>query len=314
MFEKLSSLVKNAQRICLAAHVSPDGDALGSCAALGLGLAKLGKEVTLLCDDPIPPRYAFLGVQTQPFDAAMKVDLCIYVDCSDVARAGKAGALVGRVPTFCIDHHGTNPAFADENVIDPAMAAAAQLVLLAVDELGIPWDARMASCLYVGLSTDSGNFTFSNCDAKTLLTASYLVEKGARPAELCEKLYRNRPLSAVRLLGLGLATLQMSLEGKVASLHVTRDMMADSGARDGDTEDMVNYAADLEGVEIAVFVREAEGGTKASLRSRGEADVSKLASYFGGGGHAKAAGCFMKLGVAEAEAALVKKACEMLTQ
>ncbi len=290
----------------LIAHVSPDGDAIGSCLALYGILQALGKRVRVVCDQRVPAIYAFLPWS----DKMMKTDEteadiqtypnAVAVDCADQKRMGDAFALFQAASaTANIDHHRTNPRYGEYVLHDERASATGELVHLLWNELGAGAEEEtardIAGCLYTAISTDTGNFAYSNTTPETFHIAAALLEKGIDIATINRQIYRTVPLSKTRLLGFVLSTMRLYENGKIGMALVMLSDLNRLGALSEDAEGTIDGIRDVDTVEIAILLRESRDGTfKASLRSKQFADVSEIAHTFGGGGHIHAAGCTME--------------------
>ncbi len=318
--DDLCAFIKARDGFTIIAHMSPDGDTLGSSLALLWLLRKLGKQAEAVCADPAPSMYAFLplaGEVLLPSKAAGYENV-IAVDCADKARLGKAVDLFeAATATYNIDHHPTNDAYARHNAVDPSAAATGELIYRLAQSLCVQIEADFASCLYAALMTDTGNFAYSNTTGETMRIAGDLLDAGADGYGLNLRIYRSTSLERLRLLQLAIANirlyregavgitslerlrlLQLAIanirlyrEGAVGITSLSRAEIEESGAHDEDTEGVVDCVRDIESVEIAIFIKEnGSNGWKISLRSKLMADVGAIAAQMGGGGHARAAG------------------------
>lgn len=304
-------------RFLVLSHVSPDGDTIGSAVALCLALEKLGKDVVCAVDGDIPEKLGFLTgyFPVHSFADTPKegYDCIIAVDAGDLGRLGKFGTLFEAMgETIVIDHHGTNTGYGKYNLIRP-YGATGQIILELLEVMGAKIDENMANALYAAISTDTGNFSYSNVDAALLHAAARLREQGADIPMLTERIYHVRSLGATKLLGQALERLQLHCGGRIASLYVLQADYAACGAVKEDCDELINYAREVEGVEIAIFLRETGEKTfKVSLRSKVYADVAKLAMQFQGGGHVHAAGCTAQGSLEEALGTLLRAAEALL--
>lgn len=307
-------LLVESQRPLIVFHEHPDGDALGSALALRVALARLGKQPVAACSDEPAEYYRFLPgcAEVAGADVAGDFDLAVLVDCADLDRAG---ALLG-LARACrlmvnIDHHPTNGRYGDAALVVPEASASAELVAGIIRALAVPIDAAIATCIYTGILTDTGSFHYSNTTPACLALAGEMVAAGADPVAISEAVYEQRPRGDIELLAAGLRTLEVSEDGLIACLTVTSE---DIRRTDGDSEGLVNYGRMIAGVEIALLFRE-DGplDVKVSFRSR-RLDVSAIAREFGGGGHPRAAGCTYRGPLAEARAAILRRATECVRQ
>lgn len=305
---EVGKVLLGAERIAITAHLSPDGDALGSSLGLAGVLTKLGKDVTIFVDDIIK------GFKFLPEVASVKLDkdldaidtenfdlLCV-LDCSTLARIGRVKDKIKAPVTLNIDHHISNEGFTDYAYIDGYAAATAEIIVDLVREMQWPLDERTATCLYMGLVTDSGSFSFSCTRGATLRNGAFLVEHGAQPSLIHDGL-DDMEWRSIKALRDALETMTFAFDGKVAYMYTDLehyDPLADM-------DSFSSYPRRIIGVEIAFYLKEVEPGlTRASIRSRSH-DVSKLALVFHGGGHAKASGCTIHLPLQQALEAILSE-------
>ncbi len=293
MHKEVAAELLRLDNILLVAHSSPDGDTIGSTLALFGTLKALNKRVAMACESPVPTAYAFLpytremcvGADKLPFEP----DCLVAVDCADLQRLGSLQPVFERVKhTVCIDHHITNPGFADKSWIEPDASSTGALVFELFGALGVSLNQELALCIFVAISTDTGHFSYSNTTPGTFAVASKLAEYGLDMPSITERLYRKRSFLRTRLLGLILSRAELLLEGTIGASYVTREELnAHGGAPD--MEGVIEMIRDIDSVETAVFFREKEKETiKVSLRSKREFDVGAFAARFGGGGHQRA--------------------------
>ena len=292
---ELADWLKGMDDIAVFGHRAPDGDACGSCVAVTLALRALGKRACAYLPGGMPEFLRFLpGQECVVADAnAPFVPQCaLSVDVSAPDMLGDNRALFESCPQRAVlDHHESNPHFGQINHVEPNRAACGEIALLLIEAMGAPLSKDMAACLFAAVSSDTGNFNYSNTTAETFEAAAACVRAGADVDEITGRIYRTRTEARTRLLGLVLAGLQR--EGKVAWARVTNDMFHSAGALRCDTERIVNYLIEIGGVEIAVLAIEQEDGCSAkfSLRSLAPYNVARdVAQTLGGGGHERAAG------------------------
>lgn len=292
----------------LMAHVAPDGDTLGSCLALQKLLQQLGKQAWVVCDDPLPHLYAFLpgadGLLAP--DAAVDAQAFVAVDCADVGRTGSQWARVGERPSLCIDHHITNPGFADVNHIEDC-AATGELITLLYDAFGQPINPEVGACLYTAIATDTGNFAYSSVTPRTFALMGKVMESGFDLPECNRLIYRNQRLQKLRMTARTVENAKLYRDGQVIVATLSK---AETEAVDGlkaDAEGIIDSLRDVETVVVACFLRE-EGASevKLSLRAKDRVDCAALARAYGGGGHLRAAGATLHMSLAEAEAEVTK--------
>lgn len=292
--DAVAALIREAQTIALCGHVNPDGDTVGSVLALKLGLEKLGKQVSVFCQDKIPGTLSMLpGVEEFRQPEGETFDLLIAVDVSDLSRMGSCACLVERSRrTAQIDHHGTNPCMMEVNSVDGHAPAAAVLIKEQLDVLGVAIDRDMAMCLYAAISTDTGNFSFNSTNAETFRVMSQLMECDLPLGEMNRVLFRQRQKPHVKLLARALSSLQFHAEERITTMRLTYQDFCDCEALPEHADAIVNYGVDIPGVCMALLAREnADGSIKMALRAVAPVRVDEIARSFGGGGHAQASGC-----------------------
>ena len=292
-FSDIVKAFKDAETILLIAHIQPDGDTLGSTFALQHTLTAAGKAVDVACDDHMPPRYSglFEGRQLlQPNEIDKTYALVVAVDCADKNRLGKLFKLFKKAPlTVNIDHHVTNDRFADLNYVVEA-SSTGEIIFELAQTLGGAFDEASAKYLYIAISTDTGNFTYSNTSRKCMAHVSELVELFDL-RETADVLFRRRSLVATKLIARALSRLELDLDGRIAYLTLLQSDLNEIGATGADCENIVDFAREIEETQVAIFFRELNTGVKVSLRSKGSYDVGTVAAAFGGGGHPNASGC-----------------------
>jgi phosphoesterase RecJ-like protein len=295
--ENLLARLRQAGRLLVTSHQSPDGDAIGSEIALARLLRKMGKGVTIWNRDPAPNMFRTLpGVErihvgTEPpagFPEAY--DTVVVLECPSLERTGLAETLAP-LRVLNVDHHLGNGHYGEVNWVDTAAPAVGEMVYRLAQALKVELDAETATALLMTIASDTGGFRFSNTSVAAFESAAALVRDGASPEQVGQWLYESQPEGAIRLLAEVLPTLAVSAEGRVATILLSPDMYERANARPSDSEGLVDYPRSIAGVQAAALVRDlGNGRAKASLRSKGEIDVERLARQYGGGGHRNAAG------------------------
>jgi phosphoesterase RecJ-like protein len=325
-FDAFAAVVDRAKLFVLVTHVNPDGDAIGSQVGLGRYLQSAGREVRIVNQDATPADLRFLEFDGPPgegYDPARHdglldaADAIVLVDNSAPDRLGRmeapARARAGK--TFCIDHHPTRGTPWAVNVIDTSASATAVLIHELVRERGWTPDRAAADALYAGLATDTGFFRFNSTSPRAFRIAAELLEAGADPTRCYRELYERNTPAYTRLLGRALADLALDAGGALASVGITLAMIDAAGASGVDTSEFTTPLLAVDGVTVAVLFRELSGGkVKVSLRSKGELDVQRMASEFGGGGHRNASGIVMQGGFAEVVAKVRARAAALATE
>ena len=316
MKSKISQIAQGlseAQSVTLVSHIAPDGDTAGAVCAVALGLERLGKKVTRYCSDKIPARLTFLpGCDrfVQDLEMARASDCILTVDCAAPDRLGLGQCLLelGK-PVYVLDHHGSNRGFGDVCYVSdaPSVCEAVQRLLT---ELGCTLDKEIADCLYTGMVTDTGRFSFSGVTGDTLRLAADTVEAGADYVNICKSQFQCRTLAATKLLGKAIGSMELYFDDRLAIMSVSGEDMAACNGRLEDMEGIVNYASEVEGVQIGIMIYPASGKWKVSLRAGGNARVDTVAQLLGGGGHAKAAGGRAQGTLDEAKAQVINAVVE----
>lgn len=286
--------IEAAKKVVVACHINPDGDALGSMLGLGRLLARAGKSIQMGWGSgklQIPPQYSFLpGLEdlTPADEIAPDADLFLAIDC---ASADRLGLLLAKFrsarTTIVIDHHISNDRFGDVNLIDPEKASSSELAYELITRLGGIPDADEATCLYTGIVTDTGRFQYASTSPETLRVAARLRELGVDHEKVANNVYESASFEYLHVLGLVLS--RARLEDGLVWSWIDQDEL---GTLDLDeTEHFIDALRAVAESKVAVLLKQLPQRTyKASLRSRGEIDVSSIAEEFGGGGHARAAG------------------------
>jgi phosphoesterase RecJ-like protein len=310
-YEDVAKILANGKRFLLTGHRNPDGDALGSALGLALALEAAGKEARVVMRDGWSSAYAklpgisrVLVADALPADWPSGWDALFTMECPEADRAGWPNLLSGFVVN--VDHHPGNTLYGALNLVDLPAAAVGEIVADLLDVLGWPLSRDVATNLWVSLVSDTGSFRYSNTTPKALALGARLVAEGAQPGPVNEFLFEAAPLSALKLESLVLGTLELHAGGTVATVELPRRFLAESGAKDSDTEGLVNRARGVEGVRAAMLLREGENGEiRCSLRSKGVVDIRSVAARHAGGGHRNASGCRVAGTLASAKATLV---------
>jgi bifunctional oligoribonuclease and PAP phosphatase NrnA len=295
---QLRHAVAAGQRVAVAAHVGPDGDALGAALALHLALSRRGaRTLPTWGEEPlrVPSAYADLpGVDdlVAPSDLPDDVELLVCVDVASADRLGSLRPWLDRVPTVVIDHHPTNTRFGDVHLVAPRAAATVVVVDELLHRLEIPLDVDLATCLYVGLVTDTGRFQHASTDRAAMELGGRLLEAGVPHEELTRRLFGTRTVGELTLLARALSRVTFVPEASLVHAHVTADDLAEAGAGIEGAEAIIDVVRTADVADVAVVAREEPGGGswRVSFRSNGGVDVARIAAAMGGGGHSRAAG------------------------
>ncbi len=287
--------IRNCQRVALASHVNPDGDALGCILALMHALKYLGSEAVPLSHDGVPVIYSWMpGADLILNDTTRRdFDLAIVCDAGRLDRVGRVRPAVESAPIIIdIDHHVSEGPFGSIQVLNRKAAATAEIVHQLICALDIPISFPIAQCLLTGLITDTGSFRFMNVTPKTFMLSARLMRSGASPSLIADMVFEQRSVASLKLLGRALNSLQVSEDGLISWAHITACDFLELNADDAETEGIVNQVRAVRGALVGLLFREIPGRqVRVSLRSREGFDVNAVAAQFGGGGHQLAAGC-----------------------
>lgn len=295
-FEQVVDLFKQHNKIFIAAHIAPDGDCIGSALGLTWALRKIGKTVTVTCNDHVSNTFKYLqGFDELGAKTPTDEELLIYVDGSAADRFGPAynPATFNNRPVLVIDHHITNGEFAPLNYIDRRAASTAEIIHRLIRALGVSFDRTIAMCLLTGIITDTLGFRTSSTTVETLRTATELMEAGASIPEIIEQSFNQVPMASLRLRGKVFS--EAKLDGIILWAEVPFKTQRELGLNGNGTSGIINQLLSVENAKIAVlFVEKENGKIDVGLRSRVGYDVAGIAARLGGGGHKQAAGALLE--------------------
>jgi len=309
--KEVAERIRAGQNFLITSHRNPDGDALGSGLALQRLIRKLGKQAAMQVRDGfghalhnIPGADEVAITDALPADYPDAFDAVFTMECPEVERTGYP-VLPG--PVVNIDHHLGNRMYGEINYLDLEAPSVGEMVMqINRNHLRVPLDRETAIALYVSLATDTGFFRYHNTTLRAFEAAEELVRAGAVPGDVSLWINESSPRGAIKLLGLCLTTLEITPDGKIATLQLPERFFAEAGATPEDTEGIVNYGRMIDGVLVSALLKEVgDKSTRVSLRAKPGVDVQAVASMFGGGGHKAASGCTMPMPLAEAKKKLV---------
>jgi phosphoesterase RecJ-like protein len=304
-FQKAVELINKSDNILITTHIKPDGDACGCIAAMCDTLIALDKKAKPILLSGIPEWYQFLfAEQPQIYDEKTSIDsdlsdesdLIVIVDTNTYSQLPKFDEYLKQTdkPVLVIDHHVTTDGLGDVELIDTAAAATTLIIFELLKYANWPVTEKIAEALFVGVATDTGWFQFPNTDSRVHRSCAELIDAGVNPTKIYHDLYQNFSLQRFKLMTAMLNTLELHLDGRYATQHLSQANFKQAGATYKDTENLIDECRRISSVEAAaLFVELADGRIKASLRSRGAIDVRKIAQKFGGGGHTMASGAHL---------------------
>ncbi len=295
IIDRILEIIGDSKTICVAGHVRPDGDCIGSQIGLTLALRQQGKQVTCWNEDVVPQKYAFLDrshILRQP-EAGHEFDLVIATDCASFERLGAVGpAIEKRGRLINIDHHESNTRYGDINWISEDEASTGELIFQLLQAADWTITPAMADNLFTAVSTDTGSFQYPTTKPVTYQTAGELVRLGAHLDTICNEVYQSFSLQRVRLLKHLYNHFHLTHDNQIAYLWLRKKDFARTGAERNDTEGLIDHIRSIEPVVVACVFEEVEPElTRVSLRSKSASvNVNDIAALFGGGGHPAAAG------------------------
>ena len=326
--QSMIDVLSTKQRVLITTHVRPDGDALGSTAALVLGLRKIGIVSEVLLLSHLPSKYAFVyaenAVQYQDvengwpatfsldrFDALLVADTGTWSQLPGLAD--QLGSLKG--PKLVLDHHLTQEDWADIKLVDTRAAAAAEIVAELFSRWDIQLDKAIATALYLGIAADTGWFQHSNTRPETMRLAARLMEAGVDTDAMYQHLYQNERAERLALQTRAMQSLELLAEGRLAVMRLTKADFAQTRAGVPSTEGLINVPLQIATVQVSMMMIEPPepGPIRVSLRSKGQVDCAHFAERFGGGGHARAAGLKISPPLDSAHADVVMAMMQLMT-
>ena len=287
---EITQLLCSYDTLTLITHTRPDGDTLGCAYALFYALKKLGKNVKVVCDSEISPRYKFLsGDKTNISDSCEGAIVC--VDIATPKLAGEKYFEIAKNADIVIDHHPSCEYYAKHNLVVPTAAACGEIIYNVVCEMGV-MDKQIADCLYTAISTDTGCFVYPSTSANTHYIAAKLIEAGADSSALNKLLFRTKTRAAIEIEKRATQSLEYFYDNKIAIMLIKNDWISELNATEDDLEGVSSIPTKIEGVEASATFRQLSDNTyKLSVRSVGSIDVCEVCKQFGGGGHKNASGC-----------------------
>jgi bifunctional oligoribonuclease and PAP phosphatase NrnA len=292
---QICDAILSRQHFVLTSHARPDGDAIGSQLAMAYALREIGKTARLVDSDPAPPQFQpFPGVGeitlSPSFDG--HADAVIVMECGDLSRTGVAG--FEKYFVINIDHHPGNTLYGAINWFDESAAACGEMVFDVIEALNVRLTPEIATHIYIAILTDTGGFHFSHITPRTFEICRRCTEAGAMPEAIARAVYDCSTLGRLKLMGAVLHNLELEARGRLACVHMSLQLLKETGSTQEDSEGLINLPLTVKAIEAVVFFKEVEPQNyRISMRSKGDVDVNRVASKFGGGGHKNAAGCSM---------------------
>lgn len=288
----------------IAAHANPDGDTLGSAYALCFALRSMGKRAKVALSGKLPERYAFLaeGYTEDEFEEKTVVA----VDIASESLFGENSFLAEKTD-LCIDHHGSNSLYAEKTFVDAGAAANCENIYRIICALNAEITREIATCIYTGIATDTGCFKYSNTTRTTHEIAGEMMELGIDFAKINYEMFDLKTKQRLEAERIFLEKIEYYFGGRCALAIISKELVERSGIDESEFDGLSSIPRQIEGVDVGATLKERDGGYKISLRSSELIDVSEICKAFGGGGHLRAAGCFIKGTLSEVRELLLKE-------
>ncbi|MFN3241374.1 MAG: DHH family phosphoesterase [Planctomycetota bacterium] len=309
----LPDLLRSHQTFLLTGHENPDGDCVGAQTALSHLLRAMGKTAHIVNPDPLSKNFDWLAEHTEFHnhrngDPLPEFDVAILLDCSQLSRVGSLGKRLGESgkPIAVIDHHvGSEHGDGSVCYVDATAAATGALVRRLFREMDVELSREAGEGVFLSLVSDTGWFRYSNADAEVFAMASELVSMGVEPSRIYDTIHRRNHADSPQVLADALRRHRLLCNDQLVMISLDKSLIERCSKADFDTDAVLEPLRSIDGVEVVALLKERFDGTvKCSLRARGDVDVQAIVSRFGGGGHKKAAGATMLMGLDEAEQAL----------
>jgi len=314
----IKKAINKFNRFIISSHINPEGDSIGSQLAFSILLKKIGKSALILNESPVPRILRFMAgtdvilkVMPRNFDFQAA---CI-LDCPDITRIGIIQKYITEEKSIInIDHHVSNGNFGKYNWVEAQCSSVGEMIFELFKAFKIKIQYEEALAMYIAIMTDTGSFKYTNTTSRTHTIIAELMATGIKPYDIYTRIYETAAFQDISLLAEVLKTLQVTEDKKISWLWVTKDAIKKTKASLEGTEGIINFARSVESAEIAILFRETgtENKVKVSFRSKGKANVNKLASFFDGGGHATASGATVFGKISEVEKKVLEKAKEIL--
>ncbi|MFI4910788.1 MAG: bifunctional oligoribonuclease/PAP phosphatase NrnA [Sedimentisphaeraceae bacterium JB056] len=328
-YKEAFELIKNAENILITGHTRPDGDSCGSVCAMSRFLLSMNKNVIPFMITPYSDDMSFILEGVEHFIADPEIDMCKQIN--DICDAVDLVVLVDTnsrnqlprfekwldtsdAPVIVFDHHITNDGLGDVEIIDTEAAAAGQVVCEFFEALNISISKEMADNMFVAIAADTGWFRFGNRNKGDVYAmAGRLIDRGADPAKIYQKLYQQMPEGKLRLLAKSIDSMKLYFDGQVAFQHLFLSDFTATGTKGRDTGGLVNEPNKIATVDVsAMFIEQPNGQFKCSMRSKGKVNVRVIAQKYGGGGHDLAAGVTLDKSLDEAKALIKEEIAKQL--
>ena len=296
--------------ILIISHQNPDGDTLGAAFALCYALTSLRKHVRVACPDNLPKRFSYLYHDYKESD--FLESYIVAVDVAALQLFGNLREAYGGKVDMCIDHHPSNELYAAKTYVRSDVAAACELIYEVIQSMGAEITPQIANCLYTGIATDTGCFKFSNTTENTHKVAAELFRLGADYRFINEYLFEIKSKQRIWIERQAINTMEFFSRDRIAIIHISQEMITSSAVDESELDGIPAIPRSVAGVMIGITLKEKQDGTqKISVRTTEKVNASKICAQFGGGGHARAAGCVIQADYQTAKKMLLE-ACEAI--
>lgn len=299
-FNRFKEIIDKHTNFVITSHINPDGDAIGSEIALAYFLRKLSKRVWIINHSRTPSNFLFLDEENliQKYEPGLdewilSADVLAAIDFNSISRVKSMIDVFtkSKALKICIDHHSNPQNFVDELFCDTEYSATGEIIYELIQFYNSNLiDKKIADNLYAAIMTDTGSFRFERTTPRVHQIIAELIQKGANPTELFNKIYNELSFEKVRLMGEAIKNIKTDFDGKISYMVIDRKLLKKSDATEEDVDGFVNFCLAIKSVQVGILFFELTDGVKASLRSKNTFAVSRLAEKFGGGGHINAAG------------------------
>ena len=316
--KRIISILRNNKRFLITSHMDPDGDSIGSQLGIYYSLVNLAKDAAIINQGAIPAKYRFMDprgiIGFEKKDLRFTPDTVFILECPALDRIGFVQDLIpDSAITINIDHHADNTNYAGINLVDAGSSAVGEMIYFLLKDGDFDITSEIAEELYAAIVSDTGRFRFESTTARAMRVASKLIEKGANPKSICDRLYSDFAPETMRLLGRALSSLRIEEDGKIGYLQITRKDVEESGGLMENSEGFVDFILSVSGVMLGFLFKEIDGDdVKVSVRSQDGFDAAAFARRFGGGGHVNAAGFICKGGITDVVRDILARATEFV--
>ena len=301
----------NNDNYAILTHRRPDGDTIGSSAALCRILRKMGKTAHIIRNGEVTDRFAWLHEDLTKEEAGEN-DTIITVDVASPGMLPKDfEQYLGRI-SLRIDHHASATSFTENELVDSGSGACAEIVFDLMEHLWVTMDSHIANAIYTGTSTDTGCFRFANTTAHTFITAAACAAAGAKVYQLNQELFETNTLGRLKIQGWIVENMKVFSAGKLAVVAIPKAVEESIGVTEDDMDNISSFPRTVAGVCMAATLRETkDGDVKLSVRAIPGYDATVVTGAFGGGGHRGAAGATLKMSLKDAALAVEKAMLEL---